>query len=263
MRVFGVWIVPMRNWNYSFTLIWLLNGIIVWIVPMRNWNASAAYASAERTRVWIVPMRNWNTAIKGISRRHFQFGSYLWGIETCDGAARSKGRRRRVWIVPMRNWNGRRWRGIIGGAQFGSYLWGIETQIKIRMSMKSKKFGSYLWGIETSPSNTAPETDAHGLDRTYEELKPDGFGSRFSCRFWPCLDRTYEELKLWRLSRALSGGVRGFGSYLWGIETGCRGRVGLDWSKVWIVPMRNWNHKGRSLKFKIHVVWIVPMRNWN
>ena len=54
------------------------------------------------------------------------------------------------------------------------------------------------------------------------------------------LDRTYEELK------QFSSSVRHDLS-----------------SKVWIVPMRNWNKKSRWTCLTSTAVWIVPMRNWN
>ena len=66
-----------------------------------------------------------------------------------------------------------------------------------------------LWGAEAR---------ARGLDRTYEELKPQIFPPSYLF-------------------------AHSFGSYLWGIETRQRRNPNNCRIRVWIVPMRNWNSK--------------------
>ena len=252
---------------------------------MRNWNSTfpgrpfSAWQCLDRTyeelkRYSLIGVRSFPNV----------FGSYLWGIET-NAAFEWYCLGRHVWIVPMRNWNPS-YTAMVAFAlkEFGSYLWGIET------TPQELADTSGFPGLDRTYEELKLLTMKSGewmtigcLDRTYEELKPP-FPQMIGAVFRR-LDRTYEELKLHAIHRGQCAPLEfgsylwgietrvpvptspvrpAFGSYLWGIETDQPETPRCQASRVWIVPMRNWNSSGIwSWPKKLYSVWIVPMRNWN
>ena len=149
MRAFGVWIVPMRNWNTARPFRFAAPRR-VWIVPMRNWNNRWNSVRRHSSNiVWIVPMRNWN---KRTSRL---ITSPLWRLD------------RTYEELKLASYWARRYQA----ALFGSYLWGIETRKINHCKYDRVSFGSYLWGIETFNIGGGLVCSRICLDRTYEELK--------------------------------------------------------------------------------------------
>ena len=144
----GVWIVPMRNWNYIPQsayrgLFVCLNRTYEELKPeikdlleswdfrlnrtyeelKPRWSADTFWAHG----VWIVPMRNWNLVPTHqevrdkscLNRTYEELKQCPWHTPYA---------RRWVWIVPMRNWNTFHHEWYIIKTKFESYLWGIETQ---------------------------------------------------------------------------------------------------------------------------------------
>ena len=105
------------------------------------------------------------------------------------------------------------------GHGFTSYLWGIETIFSWAVPPLPHRFTSYLWGIETNKKG----------------MRSSGC-RRFTSYLWG-IETSVNQL--------LKSQLFWFTSYLWGIET-----VSVYWfllfrEYIHILPMRNWNKKGR------------------
>ena len=141
----------------------------VFIVPMRNWNWPAAWRQL-RDQLFLSYLWGIETMSTQIeSHLNIPFLSYLWGIETWHllyclyhplRFYRTYEELKQSWvsnwyspivvfIVPMRNWNQNPTPGYGASIRFLSYLWGIETwSVPIGLTGLTP-FLSYLWGIET------------------------------------------------------------------------------------------------------------------
>ena len=99
--------------------------------------------------------------------------------------------------------------------KFLQYLWGIETKKFCMVVTKVKGFYSTYEELKLQPTHLL-QTNGLSFYSTYEELKPDSSNIRKTKRFT-------------------------FLQYLWGIETYAWKMLRSNSSKVFTVPMRNWN----------------------
>ena len=145
-RVHLVLILPMRDWNKGFYMLYFLI-VRVLILPMRDWNEYGKISHFTDWDVLILPMRDWNTVGAASFGKGFLFWSYLWGIEIPQPKSLDTGFRvfwSYLWGIEIKlrktrkNWS----------FQFWSYLWGIEIGRWPVLYQGNSSFWSYLWGIE-------------------------------------------------------------------------------------------------------------------
>ena len=219
MRAFGVWIVPMRNWNeYKDCDHHIFQ--VVWIVPMRNWNlptpratVPAATPRLDRTYEELKP-NCWESAITpatGLDRTYeelklptaFLCATYLRGLDRTYEELKHRTRPKPLHVFRRLD---RTYEELKLGMVCGKNDWGGVWIVPMR------NWNNHL------PDSSIITTEC--LDRTYEELKRGMYDPGFVPSFR--LDRTYEELK-----------HETEDEYFTYLET------------VWIVPMRNWNQRRR------------------
>ena len=153
-----------------------------------------------------------------ISRGHFQFLSYLWGMETPNTVQKYANR-----------------------YLFLSYLWGMETiiQIILKIWRPESSYPTYEEWKQYAQRKTAKGRISSYP--TYEEWKPSSLNQRGfpSIGSYP----TYEEWKLVSLLFIFFDSLFEFLSYLWGMETGINNHFLLPpFYFVLILPMRNGNN---------------------
>ena len=218
MGIFGVWIVPMRNWNEN-------NGRTprrrpcVWIVPMRNWNlhrlTSFQHASARLDRTYEELKPRWQ-------RDHPNAAHCLDRTYEELKHAQEKGESLTIEDSLDRTYEELKLASI--------------SRRRVDMSL----FGSYLWGIETMTITPRRSYTDSSLDRTYEELK------LISPTAW--IHRNYRfGSYLWGIETIYRKGKWHHAEKVWIVPM-------RNWNQpdewdlphdgwVWIVPMRNWNQK--------------------
>ena len=164
----------MRNWNFEKFCYIKIKMYSVFIVPMRNWNPYCKpNSNIDKPLVFIVPMRNWNRAwVLYLQKYLMRFYRTYEELKHVPDHVVVIIRELGVFIVPMRNWNYRASHAILLRLRlFLSYLWGIETSFPAKLWTGSFRFLSYLWGIETSKNNSSGCIWIYRFYRTYEELK--------------------------------------------------------------------------------------------
>ena len=214
LGIFGVLIVPMRNWN-KWTSLTIYGRNRVLIVPMRNWNFGGTSVLAESTCF----DRTYEELKPG--PRHHHDAVAVVGFD------RTYEELKLAYMI-----------GNICSGSFWSYLWGIETwlrppchrcfapgfdrtyeELKLRYDESAPcvtgAFWSYLWGIETVPSDRDRRHRPARFDRTYEELKLLTI-SFSTITPWVLI----VPMRNWNLGdHSAINAFAEFWSYLWGIET--------------------------------------------
>ena len=147
-------------------------------------------------------------------------------------------------------------------SSFSAYLWGIETQLQLSKDLSRKKIFSLPmrdWNFSVLIRFCLYLSIFSLPMRDWNIVKCHDFvnyNQRFSAYLWGI--ETF-----FRLQGILKYKMR-FSAYLWGIETNMDDYVPKQLSRIFSLPMRDWNAKLLRIIIQMHkAIFSLPMRDWN